>query len=73
MKHLEVYTPEELAEMPTLSQGHFANLKVDTGQLRYWLSRMTKEDGEKNAVQVEFYNQKLGSWKEIHAYGKPRN
>jgi len=48
-----IYTYDELLAMPTLHSGHFANLKVDTGKIRIWVSRMTMEDGEIDPVQVE--------------------
>jgi len=48
-----IYTQQELAAMPTLHQGHFANLKVDTGEIRIWLSRCTIADGELDPVSVE--------------------
>src|SRR5580692_10119500 len=69
MSHFEDYTVSELKEMPTLSQGQFANLKVDNGALRYWLTRMSPEDGQKFPVEVEKYNRKLGRWENVHEYG----
>lgn len=48
-----IYTYDELERMPTLHSGHFANLKVDTGTLRIWVSRMTIADGELDPIQVE--------------------
>ena len=36
---MERYTLDELEAMPTLSQGHTCNLKVDDGQTRVWLFR----------------------------------
>lgn len=48
-----ICTYDELLAMPTLEQGHFANLKIDTGTLRVWVSRMTIADGELDPVQVE--------------------
>lgn len=48
--HLDYY---DLQALPTLSQGHTADLKIDTGTLRVWLSRMTIADGELEPVQIE--------------------
>jgi len=42
-----------LQDFPTIHQGHFANLKIDTGQIRVWLSRMTIADGEVEPVIIE--------------------
>lgn len=46
---------KELIALPTLDQGHFDNLKIQTADTRVWLSRMTKADGAKydNAITVE--------------------
>ena len=47
------FTIGELESMPTLCSGHTADLKIDTGVTRVWLSRMGPEDGEAQPVQVE--------------------
>ncbi len=44
---------EALKDLPTLAQGQCADLKVDDGERRVWVSRMTPEDGETQPVQVE--------------------
>ena len=41
----------ELESMPTIHSGHFANLKIDTGTVRVWLSRCSIADGELDPVQ----------------------
>lgn len=51
---------ETLGAMPTLAQGHTANLKIDTGSVRFWVSRMGAEDGETRPIQVEVL--KDGRW-----------
>jgi len=33
-----------LAAMPTLRQGHTADLKFETEEFRFWLSRLDRED-----------------------------
>lgn len=62
------YSLAELEAMPTISQGHMDNLKVDTGTMRVWLSRMTREDGMpyNNAVTVERLIN--GVWTEVEQY-----
>jgi len=32
---------DEFRDLPTLHQGHFANLKIETETLRIWLCRVT--------------------------------
>ena len=70
-KKLFRFTKAELAKMPTISSGHFENLKaegtVDGIPTRWWLSRMTAEDGETKAVHVEQLID--GSWQGVHKYG----
>lgn len=50
-----IYTLTELKAMPTIFQGQFDDLKIETEDARIWLSRMTEEDGElcSNKVTVE--------------------
>ena len=43
----------ELRVMPTLHSGHFSNVKINTGEMRVWVSRCTLADGELQPVQVE--------------------
>lgn len=52
--------PGDLANLPTLSQGQTADLKIDTGQTRVWLERCGPEDGETHQVTVE--RLKGGRW-----------
>ncbi len=47
------YDPEELEALPTLCVGQADDLKIDTGEERVWLSRMTPADGEVYRVHVE--------------------
>lgn len=57
---MKIYTLQELEGLSTLDTGHFDNLKVQSqnGNIRIWLSRMTREDGAPydNQVTVEQYN-----------------
>lgn len=43
----------DLDAMPTLHQGQYADLKIDTGTMRVWRSRMRISDGESFPVQIE--------------------
>jgi hypothetical protein len=68
-----IYEYEELRAMPTLHQGYAANLKVDNGTLRIWLSRMSLADGELHPIQVERLVN--GRWEDVtcietHAQGQ---
>jgi hypothetical protein len=49
---------ENLNDLPTLSQGHDADLKIDAPPVRVWISRMTREDGAEfdNGIVIEHYN-----------------
>lgn len=56
------YSIWELRDLPTISQGHTDNLKVQTENKRVWLSRCTIEDGEpynNKVTEEELIN---GSW-----------
>ena len=69
---LEVYSVSELEDKDTLTSGHMHNLKVE-GQIdgvptRWWLSRMTREDGETHAVYVEQLTD--GKWQDVYQYGE---
>ena len=50
------YTEHELAELPTLEEGHTQDLKVDEGGWRVWLDR-TGED-----VPVQYEARIGGRW-----------
>jgi len=58
----------ELAELPTLRAGHFANLKIDTrpsgGKMCVWVSRCTCKDGEREPVTVEVKDD-TGNWRNL--------
>lgn len=65
---MKKYTLRELQQRETIEQGHTDNLKIKTGDIKIWLSRMTVEDGMpyNNMVTVE----KLidGKWETIEEY-----
>lgn len=56
------YTTDQLLAMPTITHSHNADLKFDDGNVRVWLSRLQKEDGEpyNNSIYIEHYVD--GSW-----------
>jgi hypothetical protein len=56
------FTKEELELLPTISSGHFDDLKVDTGTARVWLSRVTVEDGAPYNDQVTVERLVKGKW-----------
>jgi hypothetical protein len=62
------YSTEELADMPTVSQGHFEDLKVNTADTRIWLSRMTVEDGMPYNNQVTVEKLVDGNWTTVEEY-----
>jgi len=65
---MRLYTAEELKKMPTLHSGHFDNLKIDTGTVRVWLSRMTVADGAPYNNQVTVERLLAGKWTEVDKY-----
>ena len=54
---------EALEAMPTISSGHFANLKIEDKGVRVFLSRMTVADGETQPVSIETNHG--GVWRDI--------
>lgn len=67
MTHLEQYDVDDLARLPTLSQGQAEDLRVDEGGVRWWLSRVGPEDGQDYPIGVEVCVR--GRWSEVHRYG----
>ena len=63
-----MYTLKELKSLPTLSVGQAEDLKLETANIRVWLSRCKKEDGEprNNKITVEQYLN--GRWVTARAY-----
>jgi len=64
------YTLAELEAMPTISQGHMEDLKIEVENIKVWLSRMTVEDGMpyNNQVTVENYDTINGRWETVAEY-----
>lgn len=63
-------TLSELESLPTLSQGQADDLKIDDGNTRVWLSRMSVEDGMpyNNQVFIEELNHAKGCWEVVKTY-----
>ena len=64
-----LYTFDELEELPTLSEGYVDNMKIDEGDVRWWLSRCGIFDGEpyENTVTVEALTAD-GQWRDAFRY-----
>ena len=62
------YTLEELRGNATLFVGQSCNLKVETEDLRVWLSRCTVEDGEPYNNKVTEERKVDGEWQEVGIY-----
>lgn len=64
-----IYTYEEIVSLPTISQGHTANLKLEIEHkgipVRIWKSRMSIADGELDPIQVEACID--GRWEDVTA------
>lgn len=61
---------ETLYALPTLAQGQSDNLKIETPDVRVWLSRCTRADGARynHAVTVETYCARCGKWLSASEY-----
>jgi hypothetical protein len=75
------YTLEQIQGMPTIHQGQYANLKVETGKERghhldgdekVWLSRFTVEDGAPYDNQVTVERLVNGCWVTVDEYEAAR-
>lgn len=56
------YSAAHLYTLPTIIQGHFDDLKIETPTERVWLSRLTNADGLKGSpITVEHKFE--GGWK----------
>lgn len=65
---LRTFSLTELLALPTISSGHFDDLKIEKGVTRVWLSRMTKEDGMPYNNQVTVERLVNGNWKQLQQY-----
>lgn len=66
-ERLEKYSVEDLAAMPTISQGQADDLKYQHLNVRWWLARCGEEDGQEYPIMVEI--EVMGRWEEVHKYG----
>lgn len=65
------YTLAELEALPTIRQGHFDNLKIETfgdPPTRVWLARTGVEDGEPYDNRVTVETLQDGCWIEAKSY-----
>lgn len=62
------YSLKELQAMPTIEQGHFDNLKVQTDTTKVWLSRCTVADGEPYNNKVTIEKLVRGAWTDVETY-----
>ena len=62
------YTLSELEVMPTIDQGHFDNLKIQTPTHRVWLSRCGVADGMPHDHGVTVEQLQAGRWVKIDEY-----
>jgi hypothetical protein len=65
---MERYSLSEIERIPTIHQGQYDNLKVDTGRVRVWLSRLTVEDGQPYNNQVTVERLTDGRWETVEEY-----
>ena len=56
------YPAEQLRGWPTLATGQTCDLKLDTGQMRLWVSRCSVEDGEPYPDKVTVEHLVDGRW-----------
>ena len=68
-RHHLYYDLQTLLSKDTIQSGHFSNLKIQTGTVRVWLSRMTVADGAEynHAVEIEVCDQR-GDWHMVDQY-----
>lgn len=62
------YTLDYLSSLPTLAVGQADDLKIDDGQMRVWLSRMTVEDGAPTDGMVSIEWNIGGTWMTTEEY-----
>ena len=62
------YTLKQLEELKTISQGQADDLKIEDGNTRVWLSRMTIEDGMPYNNMISIEKLQNGCWSTIEEY-----
>ena len=65
---MNLYSLAELQGRPTLSQSHCEDLKVQTDDMRVWLSRMTVDDGAAYDNEVTIERLVDGRWRKVSTY-----
>lgn len=74
MYRMQPYLPNDLYDLPTLSVGQADDLKIDTGEFRVWLSRMTPADFAGSGVEfqrVTYERLVDGRWVSCDGWGRP--
>lgn len=69
-KDIPYLKAKDLEKLPTLAVGHFDNLKIDTGKIRVWLSRMSRADGRIGG-KVNYEKLIKGCWIACNKWGRP--
>lgn len=66
-----IYTLKQIEALPTIKQGHTDDLKIETKDMRIWLSRLTKEDGIAfdNQVTIEKLYRATASSRKSSSFG----
>lgn len=62
------YRLKELQALPTLHEGHYDNLKVETDDSRVWLSRLGTADGMSCDNQVTVEHWRNYKWTTVRVY-----
>ena len=65
---MDRYSLGEIQRIPTSHQGQYDDLKVDTGKVRVWLSRLRIEDGMPYNNQVTVERLQDGCWVTVEEY-----
>lgn len=63
-----IYTLQELEAMPTITVGQADDLKLETGNIRIWLSRCGVADGEPYENKVTVESRGFYSWRTVETY-----
>ena len=64
----QLWTADDLENMPTISASQFDDLKIDTAGMRIWLSRMTLADGAQFRRGVAIEMLRNGRWEIAFEY-----
>ena len=62
------FTAKALSALETITEGHMNDLKIDTGNSRIWLSRLTTLDGMPYDNQITIEVMRAGKWVIVDTY-----